>query len=103
VEVLAPIPEAVTGRLVLGSRVIGRIHLASHRGLVVPRSAVLQDDAGTYLFRLSNGKAGRVNVQTGIEQEGWVEVSGDIHAGDGVVSEGNYELADGMAVREIAP
>jgi len=100
VEVLAAIPEQQVDRLVLGSRIRGRIQLASHTGLVVPRSAVLSEGGNTYLFVMESGKARRVVVQTGGEEGDLVEVSGSLQAGDKVIVTGNYELADGMAVRE---
>lgn len=100
VEVLAAIPEQQVERLVLGSRIRGRIQLASRTSLVVPRSAVLSEGGNTYLFVAESGRARRVMVQTGWEEGDLVAVSGTLRAGDKVVVTGNYELADGMAVRE---
>lgn len=100
VEVLAAIPEQQVDRLVLGSRIRGRIQLASHQSLVVPRNAILSEGGNTYLFVVENGKARRVVVQSGRENGDLVAVSGSLHAGDEVVVTGNYELNDGMAVRE---
>ncbi len=100
VEVLAPIPEDKVDRLVLGSRILGQIHYASHAGLVVPRSAVLGQDANAYLFVIKQGKAQRVAVQTGVETDGLIEISGPLAAGDIVVVSGNYQLSDGMLVRD---
>lgn len=100
VEVLAAIPEAQIGGLVLGSRILGRLQLAVHPALVVPRSAVLDGQGGSYLYLVQDGKAQRVAVQTGTEAGDRIEVRGDVHAGDRVVVSGNYELTDGMAVRE---
>lgn len=99
VEVLAPIPGQQAGKLVLGSRIIGTIHLPSHMALVVPRSAVLGTKNKAYLFTVSKGRAQRILVHTGIRTEKLIEVSGDIQAGDRVVTSGNYELRNGMAVR----
>jgi RND family efflux transporter MFP subunit len=100
VEVLVPIPERHADQLVLGSRIAGRIHLASHRALVVPRSAVLGEGSNACVFTVSGGKATRIPVQTGTEGDQWQEVRGDLAAGDLVVVSGNHELSDGMAVRE---
>jgi RND family efflux transporter MFP subunit len=100
VEVLAPIPAQDVDQLVLGSRVVGRIHLAAHRAMVVPHSAVLGSGGVTYVFTISGGKAVRVNVQVGIEDDEWMEVRGNLAVGDRVVTSGNHELSDGMAVRE---
>jgi len=100
VEVLAAIPEQQVDHLVLGSHILGRITLASHEALVVPRSAVLNDGGNAYVFTVDAGSARRVAVQTGVEAGDLLEVSGGLQAGDVVVTSGNYELSDGMAVRK---
>jgi len=100
VEVLAPIPEAQIDHLVLGSRILGRIQLASRRALVVPRSAILGDNGHTYVYIVDAGKARRVAVKPGVDEGELIEVTGALKAGDAVVVSGNYELHDGMAVRE---
>ena len=100
VEILAPIPETEIANLVLGSRVTGRIQLATHTALVVPRSAVLSENGKAYVFTTGNSKARRVAVVAGVEDGDMIAVSGDLKAGDTVVISGNYQLTDGMAVRE---
>jgi RND family efflux transporter MFP subunit len=100
VEVLAEIPDRQSGQLVLGSRILGRIELASRRSLVVPRSAVLGEAANAHVYIVDNGIARRVPVATGTEEGDIVGVSGALKVGDRVVILGNYELADGMTVRE---
>lgn len=100
VEVLMPIPDDANHGLVLGSRVIGTLRLASHESLVVPRSAVLSDQGQAYVFTVANGKARRVAVVAGNAAGEQVAVSGDLRAGDRVVISGNSQLADGMAVRD---
>jgi len=99
VEVLAPIPKNQIGQMVLGSRILGQIHVASYTALVVPRSAVLGDRPDAHLFIVSKGKALRVPVQTGAGIANLIEVSGNLKTGDQVVVSGNYQLLDGMAVR----
>jgi len=103
VDVLAPIPEDRTGPLVLGSRVSAHIRLPPHQALVVPRSAVLRAGKQAYLYLVKKGTAHRVEVDTGTEQGPEIEVSGALAAGDVVVVLGNYELRDGISVRERAP
>jgi RND family efflux transporter MFP subunit len=100
VEVLAPIPEQDVDQLVLGSRIVGRIHLAAHRALVVPRSAVLGRGEDAHVFTISGGKADRVSVHVGTESDQWLEVRGNLAVGDRVVTSGAHELSDGMAARE---
>ncbi len=86
-----------------GTRVKGVISLTRRTGFAVPRRAVLKDDGGPYLFVVQNGRARRVAVKTGLETRDRIMVSGRLTAGDRVVVLGNYELRDGMAVREGEP
>ncbi|MDN5874447.1 MAG: efflux RND transporter periplasmic adaptor subunit [Sinobacteraceae bacterium] len=64
----------------------------------VPRSAVLHDNQGYYLFVVRGGKAHRVNVQPRVRDNGQIGIEG-LKAGATVVIQGNFELADGLAVR----
>lgn len=100
VEVLAPIPEQQIDPWVLGSRILGHIHLAPHPALVVPRSAVLNDHRGAFVYTIRQSKAKKINVRTGLEQGNEIEIMGPLKAGDTIITLGNYELRDGMAVRE---
>ncbi len=99
VEVLAAIPEDQISGLVLGSRLVARIHLSSHSGLVVPGSAILGDDPNFYVFTVENEQATQVPVTVGTVSNDVTEISGNIKAGDWVVVSGNYQLSDGMMVR----
>ncbi len=83
-----------------GTRVRGEITIARQNLPAVPRAAVLSDAKGSYLFQVENGKAKRVAVVTGLESKGVVAVSGTFNPALPVVIQGNYELSDGMAVRE---
>ncbi|MDE2565995.1 MAG: efflux RND transporter periplasmic adaptor subunit [Burkholderiales bacterium] len=89
--------------LLAGSRVSAQIEIGRSSGWVVPRSAVLRDAQGAYLFQVVQGKARRVAVTTGLEQGGLEAVQAAAGArldpAQPVVSLGNYELQDGMAVR----
>lgn len=87
------------GGVMPGTRVRAEIGVARQSAWVVPRSAVLQDANGAYLFQVAHGKARRVKVQTGLERNGLIAVQGPLDTGLAVVRLGNYELADGMAVR----
>jgi len=100
VEVLSPIPKQHTAHLVLGSRIMGHIHLQRHRAVVVPRSAVLGDGLNTFVYIVKQKKAYKINVHTSLEQGNEIEIKGKIKAGDTIVTLGNYELSDGMAIRE---
>ena len=96
VDVLVTVPGA---GLMAGTRVRADIQLDPQAVWVVPRSAVLRDAQGAYLYQVQAGRAHRVNVRAGLEQGGLVAVSGSFNNSQPVVSLGNYELQDGMAVR----
>jgi hypothetical protein len=67
---------------------------------VVPRNAVLHDGKGDYIYQVAGSKAERVAVRTGIETDKYTEITGPIDTKSPIVTAGNYELQDGMAVRE---
>ncbi len=67
--------------------------------LVVPRSAVLPQGDAWQLFTVRDGHADAHAVRIGIIANGEVEiVASDLSVGEPVVTLGNYELEDGMAV-----
>jgi len=98
VELAAGAPE-----LVPGTAVSVQIVLEQHTGWVVPRNAVLRDGKGNYVFQIAGSKAERVPVKTGIETDKYTEITGPIDPKRQIVTVGNYELQDGMAVRKGAP
>jgi len=100
VDALAPIPADQTDQLVLGSSLSADIQLNAHTGMTVPRSAVLQDEQGAYVFRIIGGKGQRMAVTTGLESDQWIEITSGLRLDEAVVTVGNYELKDGMPVRE---
>jgi membrane fusion protein (multidrug efflux system) len=98
-EVRVAVPAGAP--LLLGEHVRADIELKKKdHALVVPRSAVLPDDDKHVLFTVKGGKAIRHEVQTGLVTDELIEVISDqLHAGDSVVTLGNYELEDGMATQ----
>lgn len=88
------------GGLLPGTRVHAEIQLSRKAEWVVPRSAVLRDSRGAYIFQVRAGRAHRVVVQTGLDRDGLIAVQGEFATSEPVVSQGNYELRDGMDVRE---
>lgn len=85
--------------LLPGTRARAEIEIERKSAWVVPRSAVLRDAQGAYIFQVRAGRARRVDVQTGLERNGLIAVQGAFAADEPVVILGNYELRDGMAVR----
>jgi membrane fusion protein, multidrug efflux system len=86
--------------LVPGTAVSVEIVLEQHTGWIVPRDAVLRDGNGNYIFQVTGSKAERVAVKTGIENDKYTEVISPIDTRIPIVTMGNYELQDGMAVRD---
>jgi membrane fusion protein, multidrug efflux system len=87
-------------RIAEGTTVNVTIVVAQHLGWVVPRQSVLKDHKGSYIFQSDGAVARRVDVQTGIETDEETEISGAFDQTKPVVTQGNYELQDGMKVRE---
>jgi hypothetical protein len=102
VTAIADLPAAQAASLAAGTRVEAAITLGRHEAWSVPRQAVLSDDAGSYLFQAANGHARRVAVQVLGESAQAYGVDGQLDPKLPVVVLGNYELRDGMRVREEA-
>jgi membrane fusion protein (multidrug efflux system) len=102
VNAMVVLPAQSVNLLVPGMRVKGAIQVGEHKGWAVPRQAVLTDEQGAYIFQASQGRARRVNVTKGQESQGLVVISGAMDTNLPVVVLGNYELQDGMKIREGA-
>ena len=98
VDVAVTIPAA-SPQLILGSKVRGEISLAAAQVWAVPRSSILEDGDGAYLFQVVDGHAKRVSVHVEVENGDLAGVAGKIDPKAPLVVLGNYELADGAAVR----
>jgi RND family efflux transporter MFP subunit len=88
------------GGLLPGTAVKGVIDVARHTVWTVPRSAVLSDARGAYVFQVADGHARRVAVKVVAQTTAEDGIVGDLDPHRKVVTLGNYELANGMAVRE---
>jgi membrane fusion protein (multidrug efflux system) len=99
IDAVAMVPASRAPTLVPGMHVRATIQLGAHASWAVPRSSVLTDSAGAYLFQLAGGKARRVNVAQGTVSHGMLAISGVVDSSRPVVVLGNYELQDGMPVR----
>ena len=98
-DAIVPLGASV---LPIGSGVRGDVTTAAHRGVVVPRQAIVFDETGPHLFTVSQGKAHRVFVKAGADHGEEVEITGPVTPGTLVAVEGAYELQDGMAVKARA-
>ena len=101
VDAVVRLSGAAAKDLIPGSWMRGRLRLQTVHSLAVPRSAILSDEQGSYVYLIRSGKAYRVRVKPGIQSGGWIAVQGRLQAGNTVVTAGNYELVPGMPVRII--
>jgi membrane fusion protein (multidrug efflux system) len=69
--------------------------------LVVPRSALLEDEGDPAVFSVRDGKAVRVPVALGFTDGQWAEVRSGLAEGDAVVTAGRAALRDGSSVTVI--
>ena len=93
---------AVDGDVLQGAAFRAVIDVGNYQGWVVPRGAVLDDDAGAYVFQVAGDKAVRVAVQRVGGNDAQTVVAGELDPQRAVVTVGNYQLEDGMAVRMAA-
>jgi RND family efflux transporter MFP subunit len=70
---------------------------------VVPIESVVKFAGVTKIFVIEDGKARSIEVETGLEGSGWVEVLGNIPAQAQVITTGQTQLADGTPVAIRAP
>ena len=69
------------------------------QSLAVPELAIVGDGDERYLFVVEDRKARRVKVDTGVRQNGLVEITGGVKPGQQVVTDGVVKLTDGVPVR----
>jgi membrane fusion protein, multidrug efflux system len=98
VDVYVALPGGT--KLLLDGYVRGEIQRTEKNALAVPRSAVLPNESREFeVFTIANNHAVRHTVKIGAENPNEIQIiADDLHEGDPVVTVGNYELEDGMAV-----
>jgi RND family efflux transporter MFP subunit len=78
--------------------------VAARAALIAPRDAVFPDDDGITLFTVKDGNAVKHTVTIAAQNDRQTAiVSSEVHAGDTIVTQGNLELEDGMAVTTEEP
>ncbi len=102
VDVLVAVVRPPRSGTPLGLRLEGEIEIERRDAWTVPRLAALRDGAGWYVFQIVDEHARRITVERGLEVGDRVEISGAFDPRLPIVYEGNYELRDGMAIRERA-
>jgi HlyD family secretion protein len=68
------------------------------QALTIPFEAVQEEKGQRYVCRIVDGKAQRAAIQTGLENELYVEVTAGLQAGDQVILNPTDKIKDGVAV-----
>ena len=96
--ILNPVPQgALAGQLCRVS-----IHTLSKKRLMIPYDTVRHDKQGAYVYALKDNKAQRVNITTGIQQDGSIEVLDGLTDQEEIISKGFFGLKDQLAVKKIS-
>ncbi|WP_044218539.1 efflux RND transporter periplasmic adaptor subunit [Chitinophaga pinensis] len=74
---------------------------AADSTFLVPKAAVVNSTVNVFVVRVTNGKAERVQVQTGREAEGKVEIYGNLNEGDTILAAANEEVRDGAELKHV--
>jgi len=101
VELRITEPVDLMPRMFARVSVTGRI---IENAVVVPGKAITATPRGEQqVFVVQQGKAVKRTVQTGLEQDGRVQILSGIKAGEAVIIEGNLNLKQGTTVNAVAP
>lgn len=101
VKAIASVPASMSARLALGTTLVAHIDLPARQGILIPRTALLEDAMGPYVFTVSEGEAHRQDIKVLVETDDMALIDGlDPALGSQVVVSGNSELEDDTPVVE---
>jgi RND family efflux transporter MFP subunit len=101
VKALCDVPAAAGANLALGATLVAHIELPAKQGILVPRTALLEDSSGPYIFTIADETAHKQNVKVLVETDDMALVDGvDPALGTKVVVNNNTELDDDTPVQE---
>ena len=86
------------GLVVPGQMANLTIVFEARQGLGVPSASILGRGGQSVVFVVQDGKAIAKEVQPGFQNDAWTEILSGLEAGETVVTEGQTQLRDGMAV-----
>jgi membrane fusion protein, multidrug efflux system len=105
---LDPVSRAITVRAQIDNRdrrlrpgMLMTVNMARPEppALLVPEQALVPEGSRKFVFAVRNGKAAKVEVETGRRRPGAVEVIAGLVAGDVVIVEGTQKVRDGAEVK----
>jgi Cu(I)/Ag(I) efflux system membrane fusion protein len=71
--------------------------------VLIPAHTILQEGERKRVFVVTEGKAVSRNVETGISQNGWVEIKSGLSENDSLIVSGQYLVKRDEPVKVIAP
>jgi len=89
------------GRLKPGMFMTVKLIREDAPALMLPEEALVPEGSKKYVFVVRDGKAVRVEVQTGRRRPGEVEIVSGLDAGDVVITEGTQKIRDGVEVTAV--
>ena len=100
VKAIADIPAASGARLSLGTTLMAHITLPPLQGILIPRTALLEDVKGPYVFTVLEDEAKRQDIKVLVETDDMALIDGlDPALGSDVVVTNNSELDDDTPVK----
>ena len=72
-----------------------------HDALFIPEQALIPQPKTQQVFKVVDGKAQLVSVETGSRKKGWVEIVSGVAAGDVVVTGGHQKIGPGSPVQAL--
>lgn len=74
---------------------------ANDSTFIVPKTAVVNSTESVFVIRVVNNKAEWVDVKTGREANGTIEVYGNLHPGDMLLKTATDEIRNGSALQNV--
>ena len=101
VKALVDVPAAAAAKFSLGATLLAHVELPPKQGILVPRTALLEDSTGPYIFTIAEDTAHKQNVKVLVETGDMALIDGvDPALGTKVVINNNTELDDDTPVQE---
>lgn len=69
--------------------------------LFIPEQALIPQPKTKLVYRVVDGKAEMVQVETGTRMKGWVEITSGLNVGDVVVTGGHQKIGPGSPVKSL--
>lgn len=88
------------GKCIHGSYIKARFFIDKHQGLAAPEQAVLQNDKGSFVYKVNNDNTVKqIYIKTAMRTKGMIEISSDnLTVNDKIVLEGLTKVYDGALV-----